>query len=104
VHTLARLDLQFPAQNHRTHRTPAFPRLAPSRRAGHFDDAQHGRCEFTRLKNSSMIFGGWPAAGITVGAEINFAMDKNCSQIWRCAIDLFSTRELDSPDTISRGF
>jgi hypothetical protein len=51
-----------------------------------------------------MIFGGWPAAGITVGAEINFAMDKNYNHIWRCAIDLFSTRELDSPDTTSRGF
>jgi hypothetical protein len=30
--------------------------------------------EFTRPKNSSMIFGGWPAVGITVGAEISFAM------------------------------
>jgi hypothetical protein len=57
--------------------------------------------EFTRPKNSSMIFGGRPAAGMTVGADINFAMGKNYNQIQRCAIDLFSTRELDSPDKVA---
>jgi hypothetical protein len=57
--------------------------------------------EFTRPKNSSMIFGGWPAAGITVGDDINFAMGKNYSEFPRGAIDLFLIRELDSPDEVA---
>jgi len=54
--------------------------------------------EFTRPKNSSMIFGGCPAAGITEGAEISFAIMRNYSQKQRGAIDFFSNRKLDSPD------
>jgi hypothetical protein len=34
-------------------------------------------CEFTRPMNSSMIFGGSPAAGITVGAEISLGIVKS---------------------------
>jgi hypothetical protein len=34
-------------------------------------------CEFTRPKNSSMIFGGSPAAGMTVGFAIWVAMIEN---------------------------
>jgi hypothetical protein len=33
--------------------------------------------EFTRPINSSITFGGWPAAGITVGWEISFAIAKH---------------------------
>jgi hypothetical protein len=38
-----------------------------------------------------MIFGGWPAAGITVGAEMSFAIVRNYSQNRCRAIDFFST-------------
>jgi hypothetical protein len=47
-----------------------------------------------------MICGGRPAAGITVGAEINFAMVENYSQNPRRAIDLFSMRRLVSLDKV----
>jgi hypothetical protein len=57
-------------------------------------------CEFTLPTNSSMIFGGSPVAGITVGAEINFAMVGNYSQNRRRAIDFFSSSALDSPDNV----
>ena len=31
-------------------------------------------CELTRPMNSSMIFGGWPAAGMTVGFATKVAI------------------------------
>jgi hypothetical protein len=48
-----------------------------------------------------MIFGGWPAAGMMVGAEMSFAIVRNYSQRLQSAIDFFSTRALDSPDKIA---
>jgi hypothetical protein len=53
--------------------------------------------EFTQPMNYSMIFGGPPAAGMSLGAETNFAMGRSYVQIQRYAIDL-SMREQDSPD------
>jgi hypothetical protein len=43
--------------------------------------------EFTRPINSSMIFGGSPAAGITVGLEMTRAIPKNYMQSRRSAIE-----------------
>jgi hypothetical protein len=59
-------------------------------------------CEFTRPTNSSMIFGGWPAAGITVDPEMSFATARNYRQNQGGAIDFLSIRELDSREIISR--
>ncbi len=53
-------------------------------------------CEFTLPMNSSMIFGGSPAAGMMVGLEMSFAIGKNYSQNQRRAIDFLSTRKLNS--------
>ena len=51
--------------------------------------------EFTRSMNSSMIFGGWPAAGITVGAEMSFATIDNYIQTQLVAIEVwFGTQSL----------
>jgi len=45
--------------------------------------------EFTRSINSSMIFDGSPAAGMTVGAEMIRAIFKNYMEKQLRAIDLF---------------
>jgi hypothetical protein len=44
--------------------------------------------EFTRPTNSSIIFGGCPAAGITVGAAKSLAMVENYMQKSTSAIEL----------------
>jgi hypothetical protein len=44
--------------------------------------------EFTFPINSSMIFGGSPAAGMTVGVEMTRAIPKNYMQSRRSAIEL----------------
>src|SRR5688500_3792779 len=49
--------------------------------------------EFTRPINSSMILGGCPAAGITVGATRSLGMVKRYMQISTSAID-FSPHSL----------
>jgi hypothetical protein len=45
--------------------------------------------EFTRPINSSMIFGGLPAAGMTVGAEMIRAISKNYMEKRLRAIEFF---------------
>jgi hypothetical protein len=45
-----------------------------------------------------MIFGGSPAAGMTVGFEMSFDIGRTYSDNYRCAIDFLSIRKLDSPD------
>jgi hypothetical protein len=45
--------------------------------------------EFTRPINSSIIFGGLPAAGMTVGAEMIRAISKNYMETRVRAIEFF---------------
>jgi hypothetical protein len=47
--------------------------------------------EFTRPINSSIIFGGSPAAGMTVGAEMIRAIAKNYMEKRLRAIEFFSS-------------
>jgi hypothetical protein len=51
--------------------------------------------EFTRPKNSSMIFGGVPAAGITVGFEILLAILNHGSRTTHPSNTRFSALQPD---------
>ena len=71
------LDLQFTTPHNRVFVEPRrLPRLAPTRRARQLGDFSADVWEFTRPINSSMIFGGSPAAGITATERITRAMLK----------------------------
>jgi hypothetical protein len=56
-----------------------------------------GVFEFARPINSSMIFGGSPAAGITVGFEMTRAIPKNYMQSRRSAIDFCPSATKNPP-------
>ena len=53
--------------------------------------------EFTRPINSSMIFGGCPAAGMTAGVEMTRAIPKNYTQNRRRAIQFLQVAGKNTP-------
>ena len=75
VNRVSGFDLQFTAQDNRVLvELRRLPRLAPTAGLVILAMLSAAVCELTRPMNSSMIFGGSPAAGMTVGLEIKVAM------------------------------